>query len=126
MLPAAPTRVSGLALFIADGSAVVAVSVPGIGVISICFSIGNEKYESRSESGAQRTYTTQQQCKNVEQAFGCSGDQCFLGHRFVPRIGLFAPDDSTNGGRAMHRRLARLAGALIPAFDWEELHAVGY
>ena len=126
MLPAAPTRVSGLALFIADGSAVVAVSVPGIGVISICFSIGNEKYEGRSKSGAQRTYTTQQQCKNVEQAFGCSGNQCFLGHRSVPRIGLFAPDDSTNGGRAMHRRLAQLAGALIPVSDQEKLHAVGY
>jgi hypothetical protein len=84
------------------------------------------KEDEGAESRAQRTHTTQQQCKNVEQAFGCSGDQCFLGHRFVPRIGLFAPDDSTNGGRAMHRRLARLAGALIPAFDQEELHAVGY
>jgi hypothetical protein len=49
-----------------------------------------------------------------------------LGHRSVPRIGLFAHDDSTNGGRAMHRRLVRLAGALNPAFDQEELYAVEY
>lgn len=84
------------------------------------------KENKGTNSRAQRTHTTHQQCKNVEQAFGCSGNQCFLGHRSVPRIGLFAPDDSTNGGRAMNRRMARLAGAIIPAFDWEELHAVGY
>ena len=84
------------------------------------------KENKGTKSRAQRTHTTQQQCKNVEQASGCSGNQSILGHRSVPRIGLFAFDDSTNGGRAMYPRLAQLAGALNPGFDLKVLHAVGH
>ena len=84
------------------------------------------KENKGTNSRAQRTHTTHQQCKNVEQAFGSSGNQCFLGHRSVPRIGLFAFDHSTIGGRAMHQVLAQLASAIFPSFEQEKHYAVEY
>ena len=126
MLPATPTRVSSLTLFIADNATVVAVAIARVGVTCIGFGICKQKHEGRSCGCTQRSHTAEQQCKKVEQASASSGNQCFSGHRSVPRIGLIAFDDSTNGGRAMYRHRVRLAGAHNPGFDQEEFYAVGY
>ena len=64
------------------------------GLSAIVFMFPGKKKES-PKRGAHRTHTAHQQLKNVEQASASSGNQCFLGHRFVPRIGLFAFDHST-------------------------------
>jgi len=120
MLPATPARISSLTLLIAKDAAIVVVSISGLRIIRIDFRICEEEGKGRSKSRTQRTRTAQQQRKNVEQALASSGNQCLLGHRSVPRIGLFASDDSTNGGRAMNWRLARLASALNSGFQQEK------
>lgn len=125
MLPATPARISSLTLLIAKDAAIVVVSISGLRIIRIGFRICEEEGKGRSKSRTQRSRTAQQQRKHVEQASASSGNQCLLGHRSVPRIGLFAFDDSTNGGRAMYRRQAQLAGALDYCVTQEKYHAVG-
>ena len=88
--------------------------------------IAPDEEDKRTKSRTYRTHTAQQQLKNVEQASTSSGNQCFLGHRSVPRIGLFAFDHSTIGGRAMHQVLAQLASAIFPSFEQEKHYAVEY
>jgi hypothetical protein len=92
-----------------------------IGIIAVVS--GEERDEKGTTNRAQRSHTAHQQRKYVEQASASSGNQCVLGHRSVPRFELFAPDDSTNGGRAMFGVLARLASASIPVFEQEKQHA---
>jgi len=124
MLPTAPARVSSVALFVANNAIVVAESITGVRIIGFRFRILEEKEQDRSENRAQRTYTAHQQRKNVEQASASSGNQCFLGHRSVPRFELFALDDSTNGGRAKFYVLVRLASVINPSFEQEKHYAV--
>lgn len=75
---------------------------------------------------AQSTHTAKQQRNQVEQTLASSGNQSVLGHCSVPRIGLFAFDDSTNGGREMHRCLAQWASARNPGISRDKCHAVRY
>ena len=82
------------------------------------------KENKGANSRAQRTHTAHQQRKYVEQASASSGNQWVLGHRSVPRFEIVAPDDSTNGGRALFGVLARLANATIPEFQQEKQHAI--
>jgi len=116
----------------------VAIPAVGLGLFAVDFSgfffggvcrtflISPREENKRAEDGQQSTYTAYQQRKKVEQASASSGNQCFLGHRSVPRIGLFAFDHSTIGGRAMHQVLAQLASAIFPSFEQEKHYAVEY
>jgi len=123
-LPAAPARVFSFPLFVADDAIIVNETIPGVRIARLGLRILEEKKQGRSNGRAQGTHTAHQQRKYVEQASASSGNQCVLGHRSVPRFELFAPDDSTNGDRAMFGVLARLASASIPVSEQEKQHAI--
>ena len=92
---------------------------------SLSDAISPSDQNERSERGTQRSNAAKQQHKYVEQASASSGNQFFLGHRFVPRFELFASNNSTNGGRTMRCVLARPASAIIPDLQKEMSYATG-
>lgn len=110
----------------AVGLGLFAVDFSGLFLGGICrtFLISPREENKRAENGQQSTHTAHQQCKNVEQASASSDYQCFLGHCSVPRFELFALNYSTNGGGAMLCVLARLANAIMPAFEQEKHYAI--
>ena len=116
----------------------VAIPAVGLGLFAVDFSgfffggvcrtflISPREENERAEDGQQSTYTAYKQRKNVEQASASSGNQCVLGHRFVPRFGLFASDNSTNGGGAIFYVLAQMASVNISGFEQDKHYAVGH
>ena len=57
------------------------------------------KQDKRPHCRAEHSSAAKQQRQCVEQPTACSGNQSFLGHRYVPRIGLFTFNNSTKRGK---------------------------